>query len=229
MITRRRAMMFMAVVTTIAAALLLLLPLSMGPASGGLQPVATGLPVTAPAATVVVTAPAAPTPKSGCEAVGEVWRSLRSHHNDLLTDGNRFGTPVPGGNLSDILTSLRERACTDPTLLYDLESYVQHGFGAGHDSPGRRATVQQYWALTAAERSAKVEALLTAVQAGNPRIERRTEGYQSWYYRDSVDERIPILESSAVGPTSSTLLVFEANGRRFSLRLECGFQPTSFS
>lgn len=219
-------MAFVAMVTILAAALLLLLPVTFntGPASGSPQPVASSVPTSAPVATVVVTTAAQP--KTSCEEISDVWSSTRLHHNDLLVPGAQFGTPVPGGNLADVLTSLGEYGCTDPTLLYDLESYVRDGFGAGHDSPSRQAAIDQYWHLTTAERSAKVDQLVATVKAGNPKIEDVQGSYSSWYYRDSTDPRIPILGTSQAPSTQNTFLVFEVNGKTYSLRLNCGFQPS---
>ncbi len=208
---RRRAAAAFKYAAMIAAALLLLLPQA-----------------TATPPEPVPPPPVAPVAVGICD---DVWAvdgfNTRYMVYDVVVDTPRFGSEVKGRQVSEVVDELRQRLCTDDALYVDLTRYAQEGFAAVKSST-RLARIAEVGTWTLKQRNTAVEEFMATVAAGNPRLTASNAAYSSWFYRVGTSKLdVPGIGVVTAAPKRSDFLVWQAKSGERTLRLQCGFQPTS--
>lgn len=208
---RRRAAAAFKYAAMIAAALLLLLP----------QATATQPPMP----------PTPPEPPVTAGICDDVWAvdgfNTRYMVYDVVVDTPRFGPEVKGRQMSEVVDELRQRLCTDDSLLVDLTRYAQDGFAAVKSST-RLAQIAKVGTWTLEQRNTAVEEFLANVAAGNPRLTVSNAAYTTWFYQAGDNKfDAPGIGVVKAAPRRSDFLVWQSKNAERTLRLQCGFQPTA--
>lgn len=153
----------------------------------------------------------APGPGDGCGS--------QVHFFAADTTKHKFGPAAPE-DLAGARAELGNRLCQDPALVVALSEYVQCKFSTPDERVAKTVDaikVPGAWAM-------HVNAVLTAVDAGNPRIAPGSGSYKTMYM---VSEGRLIPEVFATSPDRLNWqeLEFDTPCGVKSLKLDCGFQP----